>query len=81
MTALVSETIIAVQPDHDCCGEDCPVCLLMQRVENFSRQLKNAAARPGFSSGDLLPVIVVLNFAVLHLVPLNSVRLKVKMNR
>jgi hypothetical protein len=81
MTAVVSETIIALPPDHDCCGEGCPVCLLTERAENFSRQPKYIAFHPGFSGANLLPFAVVLNFTVFRPMPLSSVRLKVKMNR
>jgi hypothetical protein len=84
MTVMVSETIPAVHGEHDCCGEGCPVCLLVQGAENFSRQLKYSAFHPGFSSNDLFLAAVVrnaLNVTVFLLVPLSAVGLKVKMNR
>jgi hypothetical protein len=80
IAAVVSETVIAVHADHDCRGEGCPVCLLMQRAENFSRNSGYAAIHSVFSAAGLLLAAVVLNFAVFRPVPLSSVRLKVKMN-
>lgn len=35
---------IAVEADHDCTGEDCPVCALVHQCENLLRQLAAAVA-------------------------------------
>ena len=80
-TAMVAETIVAVNADHDCLGESCPVCVMVQQAENFSRQFKYAAFDSGFSTTGIIPARAVLSFAVFSPVPLSSVRLKVKMNR
>ena len=80
MTAMTSETIIAVHTDHDCTGESCPVCVMVQRTENFSSQFRYAAVHSGFSATSILPALVVLSLAVFYRVPPSSVRLKVKMN-
>jgi hypothetical protein len=81
MTVMVSETIIAAHTDHDCTGESCPLCIMVQRAENFSRQFKHVTFHPGSSTASIILSTVVLNFAVFCPVPLSSVRLKVKMNR
>jgi hypothetical protein len=78
---LFSETVVSIQPDHDCCGADCPVCLLMQRVENFFRQLKNAVFHAGFPVTAFLMTTFILNRASFLFVPMSAVRLKVKINR
>jgi hypothetical protein len=78
--SLFSESFIAAHADHDCRGEGCPVCLQIQGAQIFSRQCKYAVTRPGLSPGAAPVTALVLRFAVFHLVPINSVRLKVKMN-
>ena len=35
---------IAAEADHDCTGEDCPVCALVHQCENLLRQLAAAIA-------------------------------------
>jgi hypothetical protein len=80
MAALFLEGYILFHQDHDCSGEGCPLCLLIQRVENFFRELKSAASYPGFSAAALLTVVFILKFAVFRFVPLSAVQLKVKMN-
>ena len=40
---LVSTFFIAYEADHECTGEDCPVCALIQIVENNLRQLGSGA--------------------------------------
>ncbi|MDR1252298.1 MAG: hypothetical protein LBK62_09040 [Treponema sp.] len=80
MASCVSETLIAVHSDHDCSGGSCPVCLLIQRAENFSRQPKYSVFHPGLSVTALFLAALVLNFAVFRFIPLSSVRLKIKMN-
>jgi hypothetical protein len=74
---LFSEFFIASQWDHDCCGEGCPVCCLVQGAVNFSRQLRPAPVFLILLSL-FLPGVLVLR---LCLAPVNSVRLKVKINR
>jgi hypothetical protein len=81
MSAVVSETLIAVYAEHDCVGEGCPLCILIQRMENYFRQSKCAVFHPGFSITDILLASLILNFAVFRIIPLSAVRLKVKMNR
>jgi hypothetical protein len=79
MTALFSESYILFHRNHDCSGEGCPLCLLIRRVENFSRELKSAASCSGFSAASLLPAAFILKFVVFRFVPLSAVQLKVKM--
>jgi hypothetical protein len=80
MASLASESYILFHRDHDCTGGDCPLCLLIQRAENFSRQLKGAASYPGFSAVAFLLAAFMLKFAVSRFIPLSTVQLKVKMN-
>jgi hypothetical protein len=79
--AFFSENYIAFHWDHDCYGAGCPVCFLIQRAENFSRQLRSAASYSGFSESALLTAVFILRFALFCFIILSSVRLKIKMNR
>ncbi|MDR1177944.1 MAG: hypothetical protein LBK64_03875 [Spirochaetaceae bacterium] len=80
MTPVFSEGFNAVQADHDCRGEGCPVCLLIQRGEDFFRQYKYAAPYSGFSSGVLVPVLLVPDLVPFRFTITSAVQLKVKMN-
>jgi hypothetical protein len=82
LVSLFSETVISIQPDHECYGADCPVCLLVQQAEIFFRQLKNAAAlHAGFPAVMMLIVVFVLKRGSVLFIPMTAVRLKVKINR
>jgi hypothetical protein len=79
--ALFSETLISAPPDHHCHGADCPVCLLIQRTENFFKQLRNAVFYAGFQAALLLTMTFILNRPFFFFIPMSAVRLKVKINR
>jgi hypothetical protein len=81
LASLFSENYIVSHAAHDCRGEDCPVCLLIQRAENFSRQAKNAVFYPGPSVNARRLSAVIFGLVIFRFVPLSAVRLKVKMNR
>lgn len=36
---LFSAFYIAVEADHDCCGEGCPICACIQMCENTLREI------------------------------------------
>jgi hypothetical protein len=79
-----SERFIALPGDlgeHDCCGEGCPICLVIQRAENIAEQFKSPAYYPVLPVRALLFAALMVRLAVLFRVPFNSVLLKVKMNR
>jgi hypothetical protein len=76
-----AETALSVHSNHACTGADCPVCLLIQRTENFLRQLKNAAFFPGVKEAAFLMIALTLKRVFFLFFPLSAVRLKVKINR
>lgn len=78
---LFSEDYAASHREHDCRGEGCPVCFLIQGAENFFRQFKCTALYTGFSVNALVMAVFILHAVVFCVLPLSSVRLKVKMNR
>jgi hypothetical protein len=79
--SVSAETVFSIHPDHACTGAGCPVCLFIQRMENFCKQLKCAAVYPCFQPAGLLIIAFVLKHCFFLLIPLSAVRLKVKINR
>ncbi|MDR0320670.1 MAG: hypothetical protein LBI28_04135 [Treponema sp.] len=39
-SVVFAEVVIADDLDHDCAGEGCPLCLTIETVHNFIRNLK-----------------------------------------
>jgi hypothetical protein len=79
LASLFSENFTALRADHDCPGEGCPVCLLIQEARTLTRQFKHAAFPSGLFSG-AVPVIVLVSWlAARRPVSASSVKLKVKM--
>ena len=54
---LFSAFYIAAEADHDCCGEDCPICACIRQCEHTLHGAGAKAAAHGFV---LLPVLIVL---------------------
>ena len=44
LALVLCAACIAAEADHDCTGEDCPVCALVHQCENLLRQFAAAAA-------------------------------------
>lgn len=59
---VFSAVFIAEETDHDCCGEDCPVCACIRLIENAQRQLGTGAP---VSFPYILPVLFISLTAVL----------------
>ena len=54
---LFSAFYIAAEADHECCGEDCPICECIHHCENALRGIGNGTAvRPAI----VAPVILFL---------------------
>lgn len=45
---LFSSIYVAMEADHDCCGEDCPVCAVIMLCEVAVRSI-GSAVLPGFA--------------------------------
>ena len=54
---LFSAFYIAAETDHDCCGEDCPICACIHQCENILRGIGDGAA---VRSAAVAPVILIL---------------------
>jgi hypothetical protein len=81
LAVLFSGFVIVFHGDHDCGGEECPVCILVQGTLNFSRQLKQVPVFSIFPPNILLLIPLSAGFFAFYAVPVSSVRLKVKINR
>ncbi len=54
---LFSAFYIAAEADHDCCGEDCHICICIRQCENI---LRGSCDGTVILSAAFLPVIIVL---------------------
>ncbi len=54
---LFSSFYIAAEADHDCCGEDCPICACIHQCENTLRGIGDRAA---VRFAVVAPVILIL---------------------
>lgn len=63
MFLMLSVFFIAHEADHDCTGEDCPVCALIQMCEDSLRHLVNGA--PAAAAAVLcISLILVMQFCM-----------------
>ncbi|MDR2393622.1 MAG: hypothetical protein LBD93_05670 [Treponema sp.] len=81
MGFLVSETLVLSQQQHTCCGEGCPVCLLIQGAQQVFKQLKYALVYPFLPASRVVPELILARLVLGTLMQFSAVRLKVKMNR
>ncbi len=55
LVLLCSVSAIAFEADHDCCGDDCPICECIEQCENVLRQV---------GSGAVTAIISIIPFAL-----------------
>lgn len=77
---LFSAVYIALEADHDCCGEDCFVCGQLRACENLLRNLLLTAALLS-ATGCFCALIRIISFPDLHFAhPHTLIALKVKLS-
>ena len=54
---LFSASFIAIEADHDCTGEDCPICACIAQCENTLHQIGDGAA---VQAAVIVPVFFML---------------------
>ena len=54
---LFSAFYIAAEADHDCCGEDCPICACIHQCENTLRGIGDGVT---VRSAAVAPAILIL---------------------
>ena len=57
VVVLFSAFYIAAETEHDCTGEDCPVCVCIQHCENTLRGIGEGISAP---SSVIIPFLFVL---------------------
>ncbi len=80
LVMLSSAYFLAAHADHDCDGEDCPVCACIHQCENLIRGVGDCAAAV---SAVLLPVFLTFLFLSCGIGPMigdTPVSMKVRMN-
>jgi len=78
-SVVFTETLTAAEHDHDCTGEDCPVCLQIEAAKCFLRNLKLAVI--GLFFAVCLEFSVQIHIKHAYFIPLLSpVALKVRFN-
>ncbi len=64
---VLSAAYVAHEADHDCCGEECPVCVQLQQcLANF--QLTGSGLEAG-TTGVSLPIIVADRIVPVEVLP------------
>lgn len=77
---LFSAFYIAAETDHDCTGEDCPVCACIQLCESTLRGISDGIS---VASSVIIPFLFILSAAALFVTAVPSDTLisrKVRMN-
>jgi len=78
-SVVFTENLAASEHDHDCTGEDCPVCLQIEAAKCFLKNLRLALIGLFFSVFLIFPVQVCINHAYFIRL-LSPVALKVRFN-
>ena len=80
LVMLFSVVYIALEADHDCCGEDCAVCVQLRTCENLLRNLFLTAVLLS-AAGCLCALICVIARSDLRFAhPHTLIALKVKLS-
>lgn len=58
VVVLLSASYIAAEADHDCTGDDCPICVCIQQCENILNQVGGVATQVSI----VAPVVFLLLF-------------------
>ena len=77
---LVSSFFIAAHTDHDCTGEDCPICACIQQCENTIRGIGSGITA---ESAVIIPVLIsllIISFGVPSFQRDTPVSAKVRLN-
>ena len=56
---LFSAFFIMSHADHDCIGEDCPVCACIQQCENLLHGMGDGSI---YAASGILPVVLIVGF-------------------
>ncbi|MCR4739541.1 MAG: hypothetical protein K5886_04680 [Lachnospiraceae bacterium] len=77
---LFSSLFIALHADHDCTGEDCPICACIQQCENNIRGAGSDITAASAVIMYVLAAFSLMSFAVSSFQPDTPVSVKVRLN-
>lgn len=77
---LSSVCFIVAQADHDCVGEDCPICYQISTSENTLKNLGNVAVIVAFAALLTYSVVNLSAYAEKHSINTTLVSLKIKLS-
>ena len=77
---LFSSFFIAVEADHDCTGEDCPICAVVHQCENTLRSVSGGPAVPAIVIPLVLSCLLAAFLYKPYLVQETPVSEKVRMD-
>lgn len=79
VVVLLSASYIAAEADHDCTGDDCPICVCIQQCENILNQVGGVATQVSI----VAPVVFLLLFMLFSVYSISQETLvskKVRLN-
>ncbi len=77
---LFSSFFLAAHADHDCTGEDCPICVCMHQCENIIRGAGNGIAAMSAVIVPVLLSVLLLSLGVCFVQEDTPVSEKVRLN-
>lgn len=77
---MISSLFIAIEADHDCCGEDCPICSFVTVCENTLRHVTEGIAAVALVVFSYVVLILLENPVVLFITQETPVSAKVRLN-
>lgn len=77
---LLSVFFVATEQHHDCTGDDCPVCAVLQMCEASLQQTGDGGVSFIVMALLLLAAISFVSYAGVEVVPITPVSAKVRMN-
>jgi hypothetical protein len=79
-SVFFAEVLIAKEHDHDCNGEDCSSCLLIETVNIFLKSLKLEGLTVSLTVGSAFPALSFQKYTAITHCGFSPVTLKVRFN-
>ena len=79
-SVVFTENLAAGEIDHDCTGENCPVCLNIETAKGFLNTLKSAGSFSSLTSHLVFTAKTPENSAECNIYPHSPIALKVRFN-
>ena len=80
LSLFFSVFFIAVEADHDCTGEDCPICCQIQNCENLLKNMATVPAAVYLATGILFALYLCASYVNAPIYHITLVSLKVKLS-